>query len=431
MQPEVESESLLGQQLKSCILVLGADRKAAAPLTQILALMGAEPPRDWTAEESSSPTAIHDLNSRLLGSAGTSWDDFAPFHTEWRDSPAGEEFLQRAVSLLGEQFEDASLIVLEDPGISRVVPFWIEALDRVGYAIKPIIVIRNPLEFVESYEGGSEWSHPLRQIVWLRQVLDAEEATRGRPRFYASYERLLQGWEAVILEAQEALQLSLPKAVDAVEFEVEKLLKGDLRQAKEAQARASTSKLLPDWLRQTYKIVNGWAMSEEMPAHHALLDKIRTEFDVASRAFSRLVRVERKASGNAKELRCEQLEAELLQAAEGLATLEAEALALRVVASEASAELDGVKRNLQEQRRITTLQSAELHQMAEGREDLEAQLRDARDEIAASRARRKEMARVIGNRDAQLQARYEELATLQRKMLRLNPLWRVRKWFGA
>jgi len=98
--------------------------------------------------------------------------------------------------------------------------------------------------------------------------------------------------------------------------------------------------------------------------------------------------------------------------------------------SNVSEELEAVKATLLEQRRNATLLHAEIEQQIEAREAVEAQLIEAQAEIATNRSRRKEMARVIGNREAkiarlneELAARYDELAKLQRLMVRSNPLW--------
>jgi hypothetical protein len=63
-------------------------------------------------------------------------------------------------------------------------------------------------------------------------------------------------------------------------------------------------------------------------------------------------------------------------------------------------------------------------------------LADVQAESSASRARRKEMARVISNRETkiaalteELQARYRELAMLEKRLLRRSPSWLMRMAF--
>lgn len=85
---------------------------------------------------------------------------------------------------------------------------------------------------------------------------------------------------------------------------------------------------------------------------------------------------------------------------------------------------------LQQQRRTSTLLNAQVQDLKERCDDLEFELAEARAEVAASRDRRKEMARVIASRDAQLKARYEELALLQKLMVRMNPWLQIKRSYG-
>ena len=94
-------------------------------------------------------------------------------------------------------------------------------------------------------------------------------------------------------------------------------------------------------------------------------------------------------------------------------------------------EVQALKNALQEQRRRLTLLNVDMQREIEAREAIQAQLMDALAELEASRNRRKEMARVIANRDQQLQARYAELAALQRHVMRWTVSGRVKSiWRG-
>ena len=97
-------------------------------------------------------------------------------------------------------------------------------------------------------------------------------------------------------------------------------------------------------------------------------------------------------------------------------------------------EVLALKHSLQDLRRRMTLLNADMQTQIEAREAVQARLMEAHMELAASRDRRKEMARVIVNREdkiaqlkADLQARYEELATMQRYVARSGLLGRS-KW---
>ena len=79
---------------------------------------------------------------------------------------------------------------------------------------------------------------------------------------------------------------------------------------------------------------------------------------------------------------------------------------------------------------MATLLRAELHEAKETCEDLKAELQDARAQLAANRSQRKELARVVADRDNQLRARFQELAILQRQVIRSNYVWRLKGLIG-
>jgi len=168
------------------------------------------------------------------------------------------------------------------------------------------------------------------------------------------------------------------------------------------------------WLGEAQQVLSRWAEGGESADGQAPLDRTRSEFDVASNAF---VRVVRAAVPNRQ------------RAAPGF-----RAGGLRPFPRQQGAkgpeELETVKAMLLEQRRNATLLNAEIEHQIEAREAVESQLQEAHAEIAAHRSRRKEMARVIENREAkiarlneELASRFDELAKLERMMVRSNPIW--------
>jgi septal ring factor EnvC (AmiA/AmiB activator) len=97
--------------------------------------------------------------------------------------------------------------------------------------------------------------------------------------------------------------------------------------------------------------------------------------------------------------------------------------------SSADNEIEALKLSLEDQRRRSILLNADLQRQIEAREAIQAQLMEAHSELAASRDRRKEMARVITRLNAQLEDRFEELAVMQRHLMRWSPAWWLRNLF--
>lgn len=499
-------------ETRTCVLILGMHRSGTSALAGALSKLGCELPAHAMAASKSNPkgffesTQVRDFNDELLASAGSAWDDFANLPGDWLKSPVAGKFLERAVSVLEGEFGNAQLFVLKDPRICRLVSFWTMALERFGCLVKPILIIRNPLDVSRSLLTKRGFGEPTGEMLWLRHVLEAERATRGMARFHTSFEQLMLAWETVAIQAQDGLRLTWPKSVANAEFEIAKFLSSDLRHHKDFSTRALTSPLLPGWLRETYEILNAWAEVGERAEDHQKLDRIRSEFDVASNAFARFVRAERESSAEPRQrvreledevtrnraelIRMRELEDEIkrnrveldglilksedqahaLETFEKQATLrenerasletalaserleiarldsqltafaaeaEARQIALEHAIEEQSAafaalqskseeHVANLKQSLQDERRRNTLMAAELHQQTEGREALEVQLRDVQAELAASRARRKEMAQVISRRDGAIQARYQELAALELHILHSRWTWKAK-----
>jgi hypothetical protein len=494
---------------RTCILVLGMHRSGTSALAGLLTKLGCEGPANpmpaskANAKGFFESLVISQFNDELLQTAGSSWDDITHFPERWRDSPTARALLDRAGELLHSEFGDAPLFVLKDPRICRLVPFWTSAIERSGCAVRPIVTIRNPLEVARSMGKKKGFGEPLSEMVWLRYVLDSEHASRSMRRFITSFEQLLHGWEAVAQSAQEELGIVWPKSIANAESDAANFLADDLQHHKQSQARAVTSELLPEWLRETYDILRRWTQGGESADDYPALDRIRAEFDVASTAFLRVVRTERQKVDEARrKLRSVQEENAQLQShgaelkrqldvagaaqderealrqtvaalqedlegvtrraedsdaarererrvleqtleehranAEAATAAEAERFAaeLALLEAETQASVEQLKLEIQQQRRLCTFLRAEVQQAEERVEAAAAEVAESRSEAAASRSRRKEMARVIADREAKLQAtkdelqtRYAELATLQRELVRSSPSWIVRSGF--
>jgi hypothetical protein len=407
------------QRLRSCVLVLGMDDPGTSAMVDVLGNIGCQAPLSAVAVSAGAGATIgrsriHDFNDELLASAGSSRDDFTPFYQEWLQSPRAPEFFDRALALLDEEFGNADLFLLSDPSISPLLPFWTEALDRFGCAPKAVIVVRNPVELGRLPDAVQNRNEPLSQMVWLRYMLAAEHGTRQMPRFYVGFEELVQSWEEVVGQAQKALQLVWPKPVASIEFDVAAVL--EKVRNRDDTAPPPTSVLLPPWLHETYEILSRWAKTGITVSDYAALDRIRGEFDVAANAFARVIRGTR-ASGLERTPATRRVTA-TRSVLHGPATT--------VDPTAHASDAATLKVMLQDQRRKTTLLNAELEKQVEATELLESRLIEAQAEIEASRARRKEMARVIANREAKIARVYEELAAMERHVIQSEPLAQIK-----
>ena len=100
-------------------VVLGSPGSDPSVLSRILELLGAEGTGDAAAD-------LAAVNADLLAAGGSSLDDLSAFP----ESPkAAAGFHERALEILRRGFDGSPLFVLQDPAISRLVPFWL-SVDR-------------------------------------------------------------------------------------------------------------------------------------------------------------------------------------------------------------------------------------------------------------------------------------------------------------
>jgi hypothetical protein len=122
-----------------------------------------------------------------------------------------KSFRRRAEATLRDEFGSASLCVLKDPRLCRLLPVWLDASENLGLAPVVVLPIRNPLEVAASLEARDGIDLSIGQLLWLRYVLDAEHASRGIKRALFRYDHLIADWRAVAEGLSETLGISWPR----------------------------------------------------------------------------------------------------------------------------------------------------------------------------------------------------------------------------
>jgi hypothetical protein len=278
-------------------------RSGTSAFVRVLNLLGCDLPKTVLGANKSNlaghweSTPVCRLDDRILASAGTDWDDWLELNPGWLESPKAEEFREQALSVLQDEFGASRLFVLKDPRICRLVPFWLGVLEDAG--IRPLVVfpLRNPLEVAASLEQRNGFEAGLGQLFWLRHVLDAEFASRGVPRFFTSYDRLLREWARTMQDAEAALNIVWPRMSPHVAAEIDGFLSRRYRHYKEDVEAVLENPRLSAWLRGAYQVLGAWASAGENPQDFAALDRIRADFNSASPAFSRLIAAGKTATG--------------------------------------------------------------------------------------------------------------------------------------
>ncbi len=286
------------------IFVLGMHRSGTSALAGVLSRLGCTLPADLMAASEDNckgyfeSKTTQEFNDCILKDAGTSWRDWRRMNSDWFTSPVGQSLLSQASGLLTQEFGGAPLSIFKDPRVCRMVPFWVAAAKMAGFRPMPVLTHRNPLEVAKSLSKRDGMDPAEGLLLWLRHVLSAEAATRGQPRFFTSYEQILQNWPAQISRLQENLNIMLPRFDERSSAQVEDFLSKGLRHFTELPEKVTDNHTLSKWVRDAYSILERWAVSGEAKADYKTLDGILADFDAAAPIFSQVVDVASRRSSS-------------------------------------------------------------------------------------------------------------------------------------
>jgi hypothetical protein len=238
---------------RRAFVVLGMHRSGTSALTRVLALLGAELPRTLIGAGAGNPLGhwesqpICDLNDRILKAAGSTWYDWRAIDESFLSSSELTAFEPEARAILAEEFGDARTIVLKDPRICRLYPFWRQVLDSLDIQPMPILPLRHPAEVAASLEARDGMHPALGHIIWLRHVLDAERFTRHSPRVVTTFDSLLGSWEGVAQRIAERFDVSMGGS--AADESIGSFLSADQRH----HAQSAATSVLPEWVDVSYQ----------------------------------------------------------------------------------------------------------------------------------------------------------------------------------
>lgn len=266
---------------KTALIVLGMHRSGTSSVAGALVLAGGAPPKHLMPAATDNPkgfwesSAIADFNDRLLSLESSNWYD-------WRLIGAAEikkrpHLISDGVTLLNEEFGDAQTIVLKDPRICRLFPFWRQLLEEAGYTIVVVSPVRPPWEVAASLASRNDIS-PLNAFrLWMRHVLDAERASRGLQRSSILWPEFLYEWRRDLsaLDQSSSLRLDLSEANSA---RIDAHLTAELH-------RQSEIVPTPPQALRAYRLLATLAKHGDHPDTRQSLDALRSAFNEACELF--------------------------------------------------------------------------------------------------------------------------------------------------
>jgi GT2 family glycosyltransferase len=354
---------------RTALLVLGMHRSGTSALTRVLSLLGASLPKNLLKASPSNetghwePDRLIALHDRMLAEVGSSWDDWRKLDISASLEPVRlAQYKSEIRRLLAEEFADAPLIALKEPRICRFAPLYIDLLAEQGYACLSVLPLRNPLAVIASLARRNSMSEGFAALLWLRHVLDAEAATRSKPRVVVTYEALLADWRGQMRALHDRLPFQHQRSLDDASADVADFLSDKHQHFAATRRDLHLRGDIAAWIKDAYDALLRLEHVPDDPEAYGRLDRIKTEFDAASPIFGAAMFPELAARESGLR--------------DVLSQLEDQSLATRTTLALCEADLAVARRELSARDEATTNLQATLAADAQAMTVLQAQNED-------------------------------------------------------
>ena len=252
MSKRANDTTATGKSRPIGIFVLGMHRSGTSVLTRALNLLGAALPADLLGSNSSNPTGHWEsaraiaINDELLAALGRRWDDVRELPEDWLQRPETRAARQQIRALLDHDFSSERLWLIKEPRICRLAPLWLDVAEELGVDTRVIIPVRHPSEVIYSLSRRDGMGAGQAQLLWCQHLLEAERASRGRPRILLDFDRFVTDWRSEAARIESELGLSWPHNDKQIAKQIDAFISPSLRHADASNEEAGlVDRLVP------------------------------------------------------------------------------------------------------------------------------------------------------------------------------------------
>ena len=287
---------------KLCILVCGTHRSGTSAATRFINLLGADIAPDLIPAkpdnirgfwEFAAVIQIHDALLSAIGSLNGPLDPISLL-AGWENSPVAECAKHRFIKVIERDFSGSDTFVIKDPRISRLLPLWIDLLDRMH--IEPVIVIpfRNPLEVAASLAQRAEVPLSKALLLYFQSYLETELASRKVPRLFIKYDELLSDWRSCKSRLIGLIGGRLPLTSVMTESKIDQFLTDDLRHHRFTRERLANHPGVPVAIVEMFDQMSKAAETGDDSQLRNSLDRFKSIHQQIGDLYSGLVVAERE-----------------------------------------------------------------------------------------------------------------------------------------
>jgi hypothetical protein len=200
------------------VLVVGVGRSGTSLLTGVLGQLGFHIPQPEVQADDTNPRGfgeprwVVDFHTRQLRKRDVTVNDSRP--SAWESTTAAKDHEPTVAELrawLEAELGQGDAVVVKDPRTVWFLPLWKRCATELGVPTTFVTMLRHPAEILASaFKSYGDWqSGASRASAWMNMTFETERLTRGEPRAFVRYERLLAGWRGEVARVGELLGLPL------------------------------------------------------------------------------------------------------------------------------------------------------------------------------------------------------------------------------
>lgn len=254
------------------IIVLGMHRSGTSLVTRAMQVFGVHlgtdffPPNFANEKGYWEDTQFHIMNEEILAALGSSWDCLSPITDRDIETLHALGFQDRARAFFQEKMRDAPVVVIKNPRLMRLLPFWNDVLSKLDCEIEHVFVIRNPLSVARSLAMRNKLPATQSHLLWLTHVIPALRMKAAETFIFTDYDTLINSPRQELDRLAKHLCMQLdPGELDLFRSDI---LRAELRHSEFTLEDLRDKSDCPDAVREIFDHLSGvasdrWALDTE------------------------------------------------------------------------------------------------------------------------------------------------------------------------
>jgi O-antigen biosynthesis protein len=276
---------------RTAVLVLGMHRSGTSSVAGSLIRLGGAAPFNLLPPQEDNPSGFWEssvlvaLNDEILAAGGSHWRDWRAFDPTRIDAATAVALRARAKAALSGEFGEASLAIIKDPRMCRLLPFWSAVFHEAEWSVRPVLLLRSPLEVALSLNRRDGIALSRGCLIWLRHVLDAEAETRRMRRAVLNWNDFLADRRGALEQLGEQLDLAWPRWSDSALAEIDEFVSADLKHQSASEEDLRVHPAVSDLVRASNAAMIELAKDPSNGRTWRKLDDARNRFGDAAAIF--------------------------------------------------------------------------------------------------------------------------------------------------